>query len=91
MIDTGTYATLEGGMSVGPCRSFFWSRRRSGAGNYVFTGTLGCIVTDNASKDPMMLSNFHVMCVDDTWASATRWRSRAESTVAPVQPTSWVR
>jgi hypothetical protein len=38
-------------------------------GDYVFTGTLGCIVRDNGSGDMMMLSNFHVMCVDNTWAA----------------------
>src|SRR5688500_5115403 len=41
MIDTGTYATLEGGISVGPCRSFFLEPPDvPEAGNYVFTGTL---------------------------------------------------
>jgi hypothetical protein len=30
-------------------------------------GTLGCIVIDNATNAEMLLSNFHVMCVDDGW------------------------
>ena len=70
MVDTATYATLEGGMSIGPCRSFFLEPPAvETAGNYVFTGTLGCIVRDNKTSDPMMLSNFHVMSVDNTWAA----------------------
>jgi hypothetical protein len=70
MVDTATYATLEGGISVGPCRSFYLEPPEvETAGNYVFTGTLGCIVRDKKTNDPMMLSNFHVMCVDNTWAA----------------------
>ncbi len=56
--DTGTYDPLVGGISLGPCRVI---------GGYVYTGTLGAIVRDNASNAPMLLSNFHVMCVDDAW------------------------
>jgi hypothetical protein len=68
-VDTTNYATLEGGMSIGPCRSIHLEPPDvPEAGNYVFVGTLGCIVTDNATNDPMMLSNFHVMCVDNTWS-----------------------
>jgi len=69
-VDTTNYPTLEGGMSIGPCRSIFLEPPDAPeAGNYVFVGTLGCIVTDNATNDPMMLSNFHVMCVDNTWSA----------------------
>lgn len=69
LVDATTYATLEGGMSIGPCRSIHLEPPDvPEAGNYVFVGTLGCIVRDNATNDPMMLSNFHVMCVDDSWA-----------------------
>ncbi len=69
VVDATMYATLEGGMSIGPCRSFFLEPPEvAEAGNYVFVGTLGCMVTDNATNDPMMLSNFHVMCVDDSWS-----------------------
>src|SRR5262249_21354370 len=35
---------------------------------YVFVGTLGAFVRDNVSGAEMMLSNFHVMCVDNGWA-----------------------
>ena len=69
VVDATMYATLEGGMSIGPCRSIFLEPPDvPEAGNYVFVGTLGCLVRDNATNDPMMLSNFHVMCVDDSWA-----------------------
>ncbi|MBC8223321.1 hypothetical protein H8E65_01940 [Candidatus Bathyarchaeota archaeon] len=57
--DTGTYDPVQGGISIGPCRSI---------GGYVYTGTLGAIVLDNDTGDPMLLSNFHVMCVDDQWS-----------------------
>lgn len=56
--DTGTYTPLKGGISIGPCRS---------VGGYVYVGTLGAIVTDNASGKHMMLSNFHVMCIDNNF------------------------
>lgn len=67
--DTGTYDPLKGGISIGPCRSV-WLEPPDvpSAGWYIFVGTLGAIVTDNASGDPMLLSNFHVMCVDDGWS-----------------------
>lgn len=58
--DTGTYDPLQGGISIGPCRTI---------GGYVYSGTLGAIVRDNSSDDPMLLSNFHVMCVDDGWSA----------------------
>ena len=58
-IDTTRYATITGGTSIGPCRSI---------GGYIFVGTLGLVVEDNDTGDPMMLSNFHVMCVDDGWS-----------------------
>ena len=70
VVDATMYATLEGGMSIGPCRSIFLEPPDvPEAGNYVFVGTLGCLVRDNTTNDPMMLSNFHVMCVDDSWAA----------------------
>src|SRR4051794_9690033 len=57
MVDTATYATLEGGISIGPCRSFYLEPPEvPEAGNYVFVGTLGCIVKDNKTSDYMMLS-----------------------------------
>lgn len=58
-VDAGTYDPLQGGISIGTCRV---------VGSCVFVGTLGAVVTDNATGDPMMLSNFHVMCVDNNWS-----------------------
>jgi hypothetical protein len=49
---------LKGGVSIGPDRS---------VGGSIFAGTLGCMVKDNATGKVMMLSNFHVMCIDNTW------------------------
>ncbi len=59
LVDTGTYDPLVGGISIGPCRAI---------GGFVFTGTLGCIVTDDATGDPMLLTNFHVAAVDAGWS-----------------------
>ncbi len=58
-IDTGTYEPLIGGVSIGPCRL---------VGGQVFVGTLGAVVQDNLTREPMLLSNFHVLCIDMTWA-----------------------
>ena len=58
--DTGTYNPLVGGISIGPCRTI---------GGSIYGGTLGCIVEDNGTGDKMLLSNFHVMCVDNTWSA----------------------
>ena len=69
MVDAGTYTPLKGGISIGPCRA---------VGGFVFAGTLGCFVIDNVSGKHMMLSNFHVMCIDnghavgDTMAQPSR-------------------
>lgn len=57
--DTQPYDTLKGGISVGPCRL---------VGGTVLGGTLGMVVKDNATGKPMLLSNFHVLCGDQTWA-----------------------
>lgn len=71
--DTSTYDPLQGGISIGPCRSVYLNDAEAacqgapGAGNYIFVGTLGAIVRDNNSGDEMLLSNFHVMCLDNGW------------------------
>ena len=68
-VDAASYATLQGGISIGPCRSVHLDPPEvTTSGDYVFVGTLGCIVQDNATNQPMMLSNFHVMCINDAWA-----------------------
>jgi len=68
-VDATKYATLEGGMSMGPCRSVFLSPPDvPTAGNYVFVGTLGTLVKDRTSGATMALTNFHVACVDSGWS-----------------------
>ncbi len=72
--DTSNYDPLQGGISIGPCRSVYLDATEAachgapGPGWYVFVGTLGAFVRDNTSGAEMMLSNFHVMCVDDGWS-----------------------
>jgi hypothetical protein len=56
LVDAGRYRPLNGGMGIGPCRV---------VGGFVFVGTLGAIVKDNATGNPFCLSNFHVMCIDN--------------------------
>ncbi len=56
LVDAGHYRPLKGGMGIGPCRV---------VGGFVFVGTLGAIVKDNATGNPFCLSNFHVMCIDN--------------------------
>jgi hypothetical protein len=74
MSDTGTYDPLQGGISIGPCRSIYLNATEAacqgapGAGYYTFVGTLGAFVRDNVTNAEMMLSNFHVMCVNNAWA-----------------------
>ncbi len=68
MKDTGKYNTLIGGISMGPCRSVYLEPPEvKTAGYYVFVGTLGAVVKDNETGNKMLLSNFHVMCIDDQW------------------------
>jgi hypothetical protein len=68
-IDASAYSTLQGGISIGPCRSVYLSPPDvPTAGNYVFVGTLGAIVRDRATGAMMALTNFHVACVDSGWA-----------------------
>src|SRR4030095_1212363 len=56
--DTGRYEPLKGGISIGPCPA---------VNGFIYVGTLGIIVTDNSTKNTMLLSNFHVMCIDNQW------------------------
>ena len=68
LVDTTRYTTLEGGMSIGPCRSIYMVPPDvATAGWYITVGTLGVIVRDNTTNDAMALTNFHVAAVDDTW------------------------
>ncbi|UJP40606.1 S1 family peptidase [Cellulomonas palmilytica] len=76
LADTTHYATLEGGISMGPSRAI---------GGYVFAGTLGAIVTDEASGQKAAVTNFHVACVDDGWSVGDRQvqPSRVDTGVPP--------
>lgn len=56
--DKKRYDPVKGGISIGPERSI---------NGYVYAGTLGCMVKDNNSGQPHLLSNFHVMAVDSNW------------------------
>jgi hypothetical protein len=58
MADTTHYATLQGGVSMGPSRVINGS---------IFAGTLGAIVVDNTTNTHVALTNFHVACVDAGW------------------------
>ena len=54
--DVGIYDPLRGGIGIGPCREI---------GGYVYVGTLGTFVVDRTTGLEQMLSNFHVMAVDE--------------------------
>jgi hypothetical protein len=58
LADTGHYSPLVGGISMGPSRA---------VGGFIFAGTLGAIVKDNATNARAALTNFHVACVDTGW------------------------
>jgi hypothetical protein len=58
--DPKEYSALTGGISIGPCRLVH---------GRAWGGTLGALVTDNATGRPMILSNFHVMAVDHSWSA----------------------
>ena len=72
-VDATNYGVLHGGISIGPCRSVHIAgddvacQGVPGPGNYIFVGTLGAFVIDNATNAEMMLSNFHVMALDSNW------------------------
>lgn len=77
-IDATTYATLSGGMSIGPCRSIYKTPPEvASAGYYVFVGTLGAMVKDRASGAAMALTNFHVAAVDTGWAAGDTMAQRS--------------
>lgn len=69
-VDATRYATLHGGISMGPCRSVHLEPPDvDTAGDYIFVGTLGAIVRDRTTGASMALTNFHVACVDDGWTA----------------------
>ncbi|MEV6827927.1 hypothetical protein [Amycolatopsis sp. NPDC051102] len=74
--DTTHYATLQGGISMGPSRVI---------DNHIFAGTLGAIVIDNATHAHAALTNFHVAAVDSGWHAGDRMvqPSRIDTGVVP--------
>jgi hypothetical protein len=56
--DTTHYPTLQGGISIGPSRVI---------NGFVYSGTLGAVVTDGVTGQKAALTNFHVACVDAGW------------------------
>jgi hypothetical protein len=75
--DTTHYATLQGGVSMGPSRAI---------NGFIFAGTLGAIVIDNATNQHAALTNFHVACVDNTFSIGDRMvqPSRIDTGVVPT-------
>lgn len=57
--DVKIYNPLIGGISIGPCRT---------VDSYVFAGTLGVVVNDNATGNPLLLSNYHIFVLNDVGA-----------------------
>jgi hypothetical protein len=75
--DTTHYATMQGGVSMGPSRVVNGS---------IFAGTLGAIVIDSVSNQHAALTNFHVACVDSTFTIGDRMvqPSRIDTGVVPT-------
>jgi hypothetical protein len=70
LVDATKYSTIHGGISMGPCRSVHLEPPDvPAAGDYIFVGTLGAIVKDRSTGAVMALTNFHVACVDNGWAT----------------------
>jgi len=57
--DIKQYTTLTGGISIGPCRL---------VDKMAWGGTLGAVVADKTTGKPMILSNYHVLCIDKSWS-----------------------
>ncbi|MCF3105169.1 hypothetical protein IPZ58_26780 [Streptomyces roseoverticillatus] len=74
--DTRHVATLKGGVSMGPSRVI---------GGFVFSGTLGAVVIDNATRAKAALTNFHVAAVDSDFQVGDRMvqPSLGDTGVAP--------
>ncbi|ULA58113.1 MAG: hypothetical protein LZF60_20163 [Nitrospira sp.] len=56
--DRGYYNPILGGIDIGPLRAVDLES---------IAGTLGAIVVDNDTQDRMLLSNYHVLCVNEGW------------------------
>ncbi|MCP2261694.1 hypothetical protein LX15_005420 [Streptoalloteichus tenebrarius] len=62
--------TIVGGLSMGPCRPIRLAPPDvPQPGDYTTAGTIGALVTDRGgSGAAMVVTNFHVACVDDAWS-----------------------
>lgn len=58
-VDINEYEQLKGGISIGP-----WRLVNGGA----WGGTVGLPVMDKITGKIMLLSNYHVMCIDKSWS-----------------------
>lgn len=88
LVDAVKYPNLSGGISIGPLRSVVLSPPDvPSAGSYVFVGTLGAMVSDRTTGATMALTNFHVACVNRTWAVGDRMvqQSRVDGGTAADQ------
>jgi hypothetical protein len=64
--DDSVYSTVLGGIGIGPFRMV--------EGNFE-VGTLGAIVVDKSSNKRMLLTNYHVACLNDDWKTAFMGKS----------------
>jgi len=62
LTDSWNYNTLRGGISVGPFRGV----------DGLWSGTLGAMVIDRTTGDAMVLSNYHVLCINEGWHDAIK-------------------
>lgn len=78
--DTTNYATLHGGISMGPCRSVHLEPPEvEEPGEYTVAGTLGVLVRDRVTRNTMALTNFHVAAVNNDWAVGDRMAQPSRS------------
>jgi hypothetical protein len=80
LADTTNYATLHGGISMGPCRSIHLDPPEvKESGEYTIAGTLGALVRDRVTGNTMALTNFHVAAVHKDWQVGDRMAQPSRS------------
>lgn len=80
LLDATNYATLHGGISMGPCRSIHLDPPDVPAsGDYTIAGTLGALVRDRVTRNTMVLTNFHVAAVHNDWQVGDRMAQPSRS------------
>ncbi len=73
--DTDSHDPILGGISIGPFRLL--------DGGSVY-GTLGAIVIDQNSQARMLLSNYHVLCVNEGWKDQiSHWKNIVQPEMQP--------